>query len=305
MPAFSAHYYFACDLAEKLKKEADFELSRNALLIGAQGPDIFFFHRALPWQRGKTLRKAGSALHRAKCGDILDCFSHYCEKNGGNIAKSYIYGFILHYALDRICHPYIYFIQDRITDKFPEMNEHSAHNIIELSLDSVLISERERTKDPLGFDTAKTADCSEEELRAVSEVIAAAARLVSAGSYTAADAAQAIRDTRGIQRLLTDKSGKKKLFLRSAERLFFPFTGNFMISAFMRTDDLEKAEKYVNINHKGWKSPFGGGLRNESFTELFELAKADALEMIRRFNAGQSGAEITGNISFLTGVKVQ
>ena len=84
-----------------------------------------------------------------------------------------------------------------------------------------------------------------------------------------------------------------------------PLTGNFRISAFLRTDDLEKAIKYVNMNNRNWRSPFSGERRNESFTQLFELAKTDAANMIRRFNAGMSGEEITGNLSFLTGVKVQ
>lgn len=305
MPAFSTHYFFAADLFERLRKEADFELNKNALIIGAQGPDIFFFHRALPWQKGKTLRKAGSAMHRAKCGDIIDCFKAYCEKNGGSIAKSYVYGFILHYALDRVCHPYIYFIQNRITEKFPKMNKNSAHNMIELSLDSVLLSERKRTKDPRGFKTENMMNYSEKELTEIAEVIAAAGKLFPPHTFTAADAAQAIKDTRAAQRRLTDKSGGKEKFLKRAERLFFPLTGNFRISVFMRTDDLEKAVKYVNINNRGWISPFSEGLRTESFTELFALAKTQAVEMIKRLNAGLSGEEITGNISFLTGVKVQ
>ena len=106
MPAFSTHYLFAKDIMEILRSEADFPLNEDAVFIGAQGPDIFFFHRALPWQKGKTLRKAGSAMHRARCGEILDRFMAYCASAGdNNIAKSYVYGFLLHYSLDRICHP--------------------------------------------------------------------------------------------------------------------------------------------------------------------------------------------------------
>lgn len=73
----------------------------------------------------------------------------------------------------------------------------------------------------------------------------------------------------------------------------------------MRTDDLEKAIKYVNINNRIWKSPFSEELRSESFAQLFELAKADAVEMIKRLNNGLCGEAVTDNISFLTGVKVK
>lgn len=49
MPAFSTHYIFAKELMERLKGTVDFTVCENAVYIGAQGPDIFFFHRALPW----------------------------------------------------------------------------------------------------------------------------------------------------------------------------------------------------------------------------------------------------------------
>lgn len=306
MPAFSTHYLFAKEMMEDLRNEADFPLNKVAVFIGAQGPDIFFFHRALPWQKGKSLRKAGSAMHRAKCGDIIDCFKLYCGLGGDSgIAKSYVYGFILHYALDRICHPYIYFVQNRITEKFPELNEHSVHNMIELSLDSVLLKEKEDAQNPKAYKTENMINFTQKELEEVSKVIASAAKITEPYEFTAQDAAQAVRDTRAAQRLLTDGSGKKEKFLKRAERLFFPFTENFRISSFLRTDDLEKAIKYVNINNRNWISPFGGEMRNESFTQLFELAKTDAIKMIKRLNAGMSGEDITENISFLTGVKVQ
>lgn len=306
MPAFSAHFLFAKEMMDELQKEADFPIDKNAVFIGSQGPDIFFFHRALPWQKGKTLRKAGSAMHRAKCGDIIDCFEKYCKKSENkSIAQSYVYGFLLHYALDRICHPYIYFVQSRITDKFPKMNKNSVHNMIELSLDSVLLRKKENTESPKAFRTDSTMNYTEKELQEVSKVIASAGELFKEYDITDQDAAQAIEDTRAAQRLLTDAGGRKEKFLKRAERLFFPFTGNFRISAFLRTDDLEKAIKYVNINNRIWKSPFSDKPRSESFDQLFELAKTDALDMIRKLNAGLSGEAVTDNISFLTGVKVK
>lgn len=306
MPAFSAHFLFAKEIMGDLQKEADFPVDKNAVFIGSQGPDIFFFHRALPWQKGKTLRKLGSAMHRAKCGEIIDCFEKYCKKSDNrNIAQSYVYGFLLHYALDRVCHPYIYFVQSRITDKFPKMNKNSVHNMIELSLDSVLLRKKENAESPKAFRTDSTMNYTEKELTEISKVIASVSELFKGYEITEQDAAQAVEDTRAAQRLLTDAGGKKEKFLKRAERLFFPFTGNFRISSFLRTDDLEKAIKYVNISNRIWKSPFSEEMRNESFAQLFELAKADALEMVRKLNAGLSGEAVTNNISFLTGVKVK
>ena len=73
----------------------------------------------------------------------------------------------------------------------------------------------------------------------------------------------------------------------------------------MRPRDLENAKKYGNINHEIWFSPFDSYEHNESFEDLFELAKQDAKIMIARFQAGDNTEEITNNISFLTGVEVK
>lgn len=306
MPAFSTHYLFAEELAGSLETPAGFSLNKNCLYIGAQGPDIFFFHRALPWQKGKTLRKAGSAMHREKCGRIIDCFAEYIDGlDEPDAAKSYVYGFIMHYALDRICHPYIYFIQNTITQKFGKMNPNSVHNMIELSLDSLLLSEKKNAAKPKELATESMLDFNQEELRECSSVLASAGKLFEPCGFSAADAACAVKDTRAAQRLLYDASGRRERFLKLAERLAFPFTKNFRISSFLRTNDLEKAVKYANINNRKWRSPYSGEVRSESFAELYELAKADAAEMIKRFNAGQTGAQITENISFLTGVKIK
>ena len=73
----------------------------------------------------------------------------------------------------------------------------------------------------------------------------------------------------------------------------------------MRPRDLENAKKYANINNEIWFSPFDSYKHNESFEDLFELAKQDAKIMIARFQAGDNTEEITNNISFLTGVEVK
>ena len=45
--------------------------------------------------------------------------------------------------------------------------------------------------------------------------------------------------------------------------------------------------------------------RNDSFEDLFEFAKSDAIDMINKFFAGEDTYKITQNKSFLTGVEVK
>ena len=103
MPAYCTHYIFACELLPALTEPAGFDLNRDAVMLGTQGPDVFFFHRIAPWMPGRSQRKIGSRLHRAKPGDILDAMAEYCTRcsTEKDIARSYDYGFILHYALER------------------------------------------------------------------------------------------------------------------------------------------------------------------------------------------------------------
>lgn len=306
MPAFSTHYLFAKEMIPIVEEKMHTKLDRNAVMIGAQGPDIFFFHRAFPWQKGKTLRSAGSIMHRSKCGDIVDRFRKHIETQGfSEISQSYIYGFLMHYALDRTCHPYVYFMQNVITDKFKRMNPKSVHNMIEASIDSVMINRIENEDKPRAFNTENTFNFTQDELLIASSVIESASEIVSPIKYSQSDAATAIEDTKAAQKIMNDKNGRKHACLDIAEKIVAPITKNFKISSFLRTDDLENAYKYVNIYNRGWKSPFGGSIRRESFFDLFEKSKSDALDMIIGFEKGLTGFDITRNISFLTGVELK
>ena len=90
MPAYSTHYIFAKELKEEIENCIDFKLNDASLFIGTQGPDIFFDHRILPWMIGKSMRKIGSLLHRAKPSDILDKMREYINlSESKDIAKSY------------------------------------------------------------------------------------------------------------------------------------------------------------------------------------------------------------------------
>ncbi len=308
MPAFSTHYIFANEMIDTLKQKADFKLNENAVLVGAQGPDIFFFHRVFPWQSGKSLRKVGSIMHREKFGDMIDAFCNYCSSLNDSldisVAKSYMYGFILHYALDRNCHPYIFKIQDEITKLHKDENPHSVHNTIEFSFDSLLIKEKLGFENPLSFNTAETLNYTVYEKQQMAKALASFNKVIPA-KFNAIQIETAIDDLKYAQHMMNSVTTNEFKTICFLERAVSPFTKNFKVSSMFRTNDLENAEKYVNINNDNWISPYESKNRNESFFDLYELSKTDAEKMIDAFNNGLSGEEITHNLSFLTGVEVK
>lgn len=307
MPAYSSHCIFAREMLSLVYTAADFEINEEALMIGTQGPDIFFFHRIFPWMPGKSQRKIGSLLHRCKPADILRHMRYYCSSVTVNksIAMSYTYGFILHYALDRKCHPYVYSFQERIIENNPLTNPHTAHNIIELSMDSYLLWKRYAVADPVIFDTACTVGDTPSVLNEIGRLYEFVIPKVTGINTDASTASTAVADMKQVQSVTHDATGAKRVLINIFDAVSAPFSKNYKFSAMLRPRDLKKAKKYGNIDNRQWRSPFDGSLHTESFEDLFELAKDEAALMLTQFRDGEDTFKITKNLSFLTGVEVK
>ena len=66
------------------------------------------------------------------------------------------------------------------------------------------------------------------------------------------------------------------------------------------------AAKFANNRHGIWYSPYNKSVaRKESFVDLFENAKPEALFMIQGFFENKDTFELTGDLSFLTGERVK
>lgn len=306
MPAFSTHFIFAKEMMPFLKETADFNINEDAVLLGSQGPDIFFFHRVFPWMLGKSLRKYGSALHRAKPGILFENMRAYCKiSDKPDIAKSYTYGFILHYALDRNCHPYVYYLQNEITKRHRLTNPHTAHNTVEFSMDTYLLNRRMGITAPERFDTSAAVNTDRYITEETGRLLKYTVSKTIGKEMTQMQGEAAVRDTKYVQKVSFDPKGIKHAVLAPVEIIISPFSRNFKFTAMMRPKGLEKAEKYANINNGKWKSPYADGDRTESFEDLFELSKKDAKQLVTAFQEGKDCKVITENKSFLTGVEVK
>lgn len=306
MPAYSTHYLFAKELEEDIKNTVDFDLDECAYFVGTQGPDIFFDHRVMPWMAGKTLRKVGSLLHRSKPAEILNEMRSYINlSNEKDIAKSYAAGFILHYALDCKCHPFVYALQNKITRQFSKINPHSAHNTIEFSMDVYLLNKRLNIELPYAFDTASTMKLADKSLDELGKMISFVTTKVTGKAVSPGDCVTAVKDLKYVQKLTTDKNGKKEKFVSVIDRAIAAFSNNFELKTLLRPKDLENAKKYGNIEREIWQSPYDNEKRNDSFEDLFDFAKEDALKIVKSFFACEDTYKITQNKSFLTGVEVR
>lgn len=306
MPAYSTHYLFAYELMDEVRKNVDFSVDEQAVYIGTQGPDIFYDHRILPWMSGRSLRKVGSILHRAKPSVILDAMRSYVNQNpNDDIAKSYAVGFVLHYALDRVCHPYIYFMQYRFEELYKGMHHFTAHNMAEFGLDSYLLYKRLGVQNPASFDTEKTLNYTDLTRTHCAKIISSFVSNATEKFVSTADAEQAIGDLRYIQAVTFDPKNKLCRVMKPLEAVISPLAKGFKPSSMFRVDNMQYAVKFANVNHGVWSSPFNKVKRNDSFEDLFEQSKADAIRLIKGFFDNTDLVELTDDLSFLTGERVE
>ena len=310
MPAFATHYIFLDEMKDEITKNIDFRFDVKTAGVGTQGPDIFLFHRLWPPVTiYKALFGTASLIHREKPEKLFDGFAEYLKNcKNRDLAKSYIYGFILHYALDRNCHPYVYAFQNQITAQNKKIHSLAAHNQVEHAVDTYLLYHRKGVYPPSLFNPDETFTDDAEALGEIASIMNFTLDKYYGRQVEKSEIKRAVTDTAKLQATLSDKNGGATRLAHILETPLGPLTGYFKLSASIKPKDLEIADKYANIRHREWTSPYSGVTRSDSFEELFDAAKADALRLIENFEQVCEGKlssyEATGNISFLTGTEV-
>lgn len=103
MPDIWTHHLFAKTIKKQYK--LPIKHKRNYYL-GAQGPDLFYYLDFALVKRKDNL-ELGTRMHDELTREILEWVLARLPETQGRL-KSYLYGFLTHYALDSITHPLIY-----------------------------------------------------------------------------------------------------------------------------------------------------------------------------------------------------
>lgn len=310
MPAFCTHYFFCEEMLDIIGDNTDFVLDKKACAIGAQGPDIFFFGRLLPIAMpGKPLAGYANALHKSSPAELFEAFAEYYKASDNkDIAKSYIYGFVMHYALDRKCHPFVYSLQDKLYAENEKLHHGSIHNTIEHAMDTYMLHIKKNVS-PSDFDCAETITANASVVDEIARLLSFVIPRTTGRGISEDDCANAINDTVKFQKYLRDRSGRLTSSVRAIESVLSPVLRNYKISAHINPKDLEITKKYGNINNELWYSPYQPDIpRYESFVDLYNDARGECSSLISGFEdllvGKQTGYDVTANISFLTGVEL-
>ncbi len=134
MPAAYAHDIAALRAKEMLAGESPAWLDAEmpSFLLGAQGPDLFFFYGIFPPWRTHALNLDGAALHGQSGALWARALLRYCARAGAT-ARAWTLGYLCHWSTDAACHPYV---------RSRERERPYAHGLLEMGADTMLFRAR-------------------------------------------------------------------------------------------------------------------------------------------------------------------
>lgn len=305
MPAAMTHYIHA-EAVIKALRERGINTDVKMVLWGAQGPDIMYFHRAMPYQLGKSLRRVGSVLHKSGPEKLIRTMAELCRNNYSD-AVSYAYGFLCHYALDRTAHPYVYAMQEKYAEKEKIKYNHSyIHNLIEHNIDVIILKEAKSLRPAeINIDTFLCPD--KNVVKRQAELLNAALQKILPNLHVKTEKIeQAFYDMHRNTKTMIDHGVKKRLVLKLEKILH---TGP-ALSSLIEGEESDGMMDYMNLSKESWKNPFdkAGSLYNDNFYEVFDKAVSDAVNLILKFIEYKDGSfdgSITENITFNRGIAAE
>lgn len=279
MPGFTTHYLFGQQTYQRLRASGlkqNIQKFHTVFSLGLQGPDIFFYDILSLILSDKN---PGSVAHTADTHRFL----HYLlesprifpEKKEQEIAKAYIVGFIGHYLLDTVCHPYIY-AMTCVNDR--QKGYIGRHIRLETDLDTALLWFYLRRR-PSEFHQNETIAVTREQRTVVSSLLNYAFSKTYPGvGPTRKRIVQAIHGMQIGTKLLYDPTGRKKAAIRRIESIV---PGYPLLSPLIANDDLLFYKDPCNTKHVPWKNPWDEQIiSTESFFDLFEKAQEEYSRML-------------------------
>lgn len=298
MPAAITHFLQAEKVMDELEKQGTkYSVDRDAFLWGAQGPDFLYCHRYLPWQRGISLKQYAKKLHREKPSSLFDAMREYVAAGNQNkIVESYLYGFLCHYSLDRIGHPYIQYHTKVLLEKDAEQNEAFLHNQIESVLDTIMLR-YEMGRLPMEFNLKWTVPKNREVQSKIADLYAFVLNRLYGLKDSGAALFQATEDCRRIFGLLNDRTTIKKALAERFEKRRKLHDG---LSCRFRPVSEADEYDYANVLLSDWCWPLDShAVRNEDFFSLYDQSIQESLKLIGCFSDTDRFEKQTGNQSFI------
>lgn len=305
MPGYITHNIFGREEFKKITSQnirKAIRNNRNVFNIGLQGPDIFFYYPAYFLINKKNL---GSIMHTRSTGKYINKMLEYVnntiDETDKEIAIAYLAGFLGHYSLDRVCHPYIYWKTDRMNMTH---DYHSKHVALETDIDYIMCKQfykREVSKFPYG----EMVRLNRNQLDIISGLLNYA--LGNTFEYIRFNyefAYTVLLNFRMIISQIKDKEGNKAKYAGKVERKLIGH--EYFTPLFIGDNYRIKNNDPMNISKQKWFNPWKEeDISDCSFYELIEEASKNYQKLLNTINDPEKFADELGNKSFLTNLELE
>jgi len=275
-----ADFYMHYTLAQRISNT--FELSSKETLIGAQGPDYFFY--VLGKMKDKAL-ECGQLIHTSKTKMFLVEMLKTAIEKKSIAMRNYLIGFLTHHALDTRIHPYIFYYTGLYDETNPETSQWAGlHLEFERKVDIAFIKDRFKFsphKKHLMKKTLPLKQLSEEILTQIETSIKNTFNLEN----TASVFNQGYKIMKKVGRFVVfDPLKIKRKLIGLFESKNQPKNTYYQdLSHAQNTSDFD----YLNLTHETWYHPVSNTPHQESvndlFNQAFEVSKKWAEAVIKGF----------------------
>lgn len=255
---------------------------RRALFrLGAQGPDPLYFYNCFPGSGKGALRDLGGRMHDSGTGEFLksgfDRLKDVSWDDAWIELAVYLAGFICHFTLDRMIHPYVNWASSQWIWSIDGTPVRTTHMAVEISLDVLLWKEKRGTP-AYKIRTGKMADIGKEWPESVQKFLIDSFSSIYNVAADKESLRKVLADFYRGHDLLYDPKGWKKRLINWLDT----FTGGGVRPP--KTPypvEEDKSVDWANKKKRSWINPYAeGGERRESVDEILDAASTEAANHI-------------------------
>ncbi|MCI2047359.1 MAG: zinc dependent phospholipase C family protein [Faecalibacterium sp.] len=292
--------YVHAKIALAAADEAGWQITdKTAFLAGATGPDILYCFEGWkrPAKRRMDLAEVGRRLHVERTGAFLHAL---CDNAVTPLQKDYFLGFLCHYAVDTVVHPYVV----AVTKCCPPYAGKSGHGKFEIALDS-FIHKRDTGNAAVPVDDISPL-LTGAPLAELGAQLQKSLKSVYGLDIEREYLADAFFDNHRLRGLFATRNPLMYLFFWLAE----PFVGG-RGTIFQHVSPAKLRGLSYQDTHRGialptvWRDPFTHEVREEDIHMLLLRAQARATELMQEATAPFTGYDMfwpaVGSLDYIEG----
>lgn len=257
----------------------------GVFLFGCQGPDPFYFYHRLPWQSQKNIhevRDYGNIIHKNHISDTFRIFMEYTKEtqNGEDIA--FVAGFLNHWAVDHICHPYIFYETDSLTEKIG-----NAHQVFETMIDKGVLDINGLKRSD--YRTYKLLKHPDDAFDRIYEIYRRVFKELDNMDIEKEHVINSYSTFYSMQKIFYDPNGRKYKWVGLLENMV---KAKGVATSMMIPNEYDSVTDPMNYRHEEWVHPCDNTIRStESFEELAGKAAGIGIILMEKYERYLAGEE--------------